>query len=193
MRDLTPNFEAEVVKPVTQRIYLVETHLETRDTREEFSWYMTDAYKSITYDGNTYRAYGDLLSFSGLEEVLSLEVSTLTATISNISREQVSSYLSMYYVGRPVVIYQAYMGMTDDTIGDKVVEIFRGGLDTPVLNENPESGTSTMSITAGSRFIDFDRYTYRRTNNESQQKLHPGDKGMEFASKIIDFNWGRSS
>ena len=57
-----------------------------------------------------------------------------------------------------------------------------------------EDGTITISITASDHFSDFLRKPGRTTNDESQQYYFDGDKGMEFASEVIqDLVWGPPS
>jgi len=54
------------------------------------------------------------------------------------------------------------------------------------------SETTNVQITTSSVFYDFERVNCRRTNDASQQALHPGDKGMEFATvDISDIRWGK--
>ena len=72
------------------------------------------------------------------------------------------------------------------------VLIFEGRMDSPVISENPDSGNSTISISATNSWVDFERKTGRHTNHEEQQIHFAGDKGFEFASEIItDIVWGK--
>jgi hypothetical protein len=53
--------------------------------------------------------------------------------------------------------------------------------------------TSNVTITAASHWSDFNKKSGRRTNHNSQQIFFNGDKGFEFAPKIMrDLKWGKA-
>ena len=53
---------------------------------------------------------------------------------------------------------------------------------------------ATIDLICTSHFSDFSRVAGRRTNEGSQQRFFPTDRGMEFAGLTVqDILWGRSS
>ena len=56
-----------------------------------------------------------------------------------------------------------------------------------------DTDKATISLICTSHFSDFSRIAGRRTNEGSQQRLFPSDRGFEFAGQTIqDIKWGRS-
>ena len=185
-RGSTAAFQTEVVKSSNQPVHLVEVHF------DDESLYMTDAYKTIEYASNDYTGIGHLMGFSDIEETAEVIVSNVTLQISGIDQSWISRLLNKDYIDRVVKIYTAFVDDTQALVVDPVL-IFEGRMDSPSLNENPESGTSTLSITATNTWVDFTRMTGRHTNHEENIIHFPNDKGFEFASEIVkDIKWGKS-
>jgi hypothetical protein len=70
--------------------------------------------------------------------------------------------------------------------------IFEGRMDSPVIDENPDDGSCTVTVSASNAWVDFERLSGRHTNHEEQQIFFPGDKGFEFVSAVTsEITWGR--
>ena len=78
---------------------------------------------------------------------------------------------------------------------------FSGNIDTPIITDDPTSGTSTISLSAASTFVDFERRSGRKTN-QSEQDLYNAvnkvggsviaDTGFEYnTNSTVDIWWGR--
>jgi len=186
-RSSTSAFQAEVVKLQNHPVHFVSVHF------DDEILYMTDAYKDIVHDSNTYIAVGHLIGFSDIEEAAEVMVSSVTLSLSGVDQVWVSRVLNKAYIDRTVKIYTAFLNDAQTLIVDPVL-IFEGRMDSPTINEDPDSGQSTVSISATNAWVDFSRKTGRHTNHEETQVHFPGDKGFEFASEIVkDVIWGRPS
>jgi len=184
-RGSTSAFLAEIVKAENQPIHLVSIAFDSG------TLYMTDAYKSVTYDGNEYLGVGKFLGFSDIEETADLAVASLNLALSGIDRTYISYYLTEDYIDREVQIHLAFLDSSQALVIDPVL-IFEGRMNAPTINENPESGESTLTVNISNAFVDFERRSGRHTNHEEQQIHFAGDKGFEFASQIVsDIKWGR--
>lgn len=184
-RSSTSAFQTEVAKLQNRPVHLVSVHLDSGAV------YMTDSYKEIVYDSNTYQAVGHFLGFSDIEEAAEVIVSSLTLTLSGVDQVWISSFLSEDYIDRTVKIHTAFLDDAQALVVDPVL-IFEGRIDSPVIEDDPEGGTSTIGVSVTNAWVDFSRKTGRHTNHEEQSLHFAGDKGFEFSSEIVkDIIWGR--
>ena len=185
-RGSTPAFQNEIVKSQNIPVHLVSVHF------DDIVMYMNDSYKTISFAGDDYLGVGHFLGFSDIEETAEVIVSTMTLSLSGIDKIWIANVLGKNYINRIVKVHIAFLDVDDNTLVIDPVLIFEGQMDSPTINENPDAGTSTVSISATNSWVDFSRKTGRHANNEEQQMLFPGDKGFEFASQNIDdLVWGR--
>jgi len=184
-RGSSASFQAEIIKEQNQPVHLLSIAFDSGTV------YMNDGYKSITYDGDEYLGVGHFLAFSDIEETADLAVASLNIALSGIDRTYISYYLTEDYIDREVKIHLAFLDTNQALVADPVL-IFDGRMNAPSLNENPESGESTLTVNVSNAWVDFERRSGRHTNHEEQQIYFSGDKGFEFASQIVaDIKWGR--
>lgn len=152
---------------------------------------ITDAYKDIDYNGETYTALGHFLSFSDIQETTELQVTNMIGQLSGIDQSMISIILGEQYIDRPVNVYLAMCASDWSVVSDPVL-IFGGRINKPSIAEDPDAGTSIVSIEASNHLSDFERRPGRHTNDSEQQALFPGDRGFEFTSvlnKVV--KWGQ--
>lgn len=179
-------FQTEVVKGQNRPVHLVEVYFDDETV------YMTDAYKDITYNSNTYVAVGHFMGFSDIEESAEVIVSSVTLSLGGVDQVWVSRVLNKAYIDRTVKVYTAFLDDAQALVVNPVL-IFEGRMDTPTIQEDPDSGKSSVSVSATNAWVDFSRKTGRHTNHEEQQIHFAGDKGFEFASEIVkDIQWGKA-
>ena len=184
-RGASEALKTEIAKSALQPIHLIDIIF------DDFTFSMTDAYKSQEFDGKTYLAYGWTLNFTNIIENTQFQISEITGTLSAVDQSLVSAYLNNQYIGRTVKIYQAALDTTDDLLISSPLLIFNGEMTSVMLQENPDDGSSVLEVVVSNNFSDFQRKRYRTTNNENLQFHFPGDKGFEFADIIIqDIKWG---
>lgn len=149
---------------------------------------ITNHYKDITHNSNTYSASGHLLSITNKSENAELDVSNFTVDLSAVDSAYTSIILNNNVANDAVTIDIGLLDSSDALIDtynfDKgFIESFR--IDT-------ERGL--ISLICTSHFSDFSRIAGRRTNEGSQQRYFPNDRGMEFAAlQIQNLTWGRSN
>jgi hypothetical protein len=186
-RGSTAAFQTEVVKLQNRPVHFVEVIF------DDETIYMTDAYKDIIYNSNTYSAVGNFMGFSDIEEAAEVIMSSVTLSLGGIDQVWISRVLNKSYIDRTVKIYTAFLDDAQALIVDPVL-IFEGRMDSPTIIEDPDGGQSTVSISATNAWVDFSRKTGRHSNHEETQIHYPGDKGFEFASEIVkDVIWGKPS
>lgn len=148
---------------------------------------LTNHYKNISFNSNTYSASGHLLSITNKAENAELDVSNFSVNLSAVDSAFTSILLNNVVSNDIVTIDIGLLNGSDALIDtynyDKgFIESFR--IDTD---------KATISIICTSHFSDFSRVSGRKTNDGSQQRFFPNDKGMEFAGLTVqDILWGRS-
>jgi hypothetical protein len=175
---------AEIAASSNKPFHLFEVRLSGGTT------YATDAFKNVIWNGNTYYALGTLVTFSGVEETVDLNVTTASVTLSGVDQTMVANLLTYKYIDRQLIIYKAFFNASDSVIVNPI-SIFNGRCDSPSIMENPDDGTCSITLTASAHFIDFERRPGRHTNHAEQQLWFPGDKGFEYVSQLNkQIMWG---
>lgn len=152
---------------------------------------LCDSYRSVIWGGDEYPACGDLVSFEPINESADLQINSIIAGITGVDQTYLSDLLNRNYLDRPIRIYRAYLDDSGDIIGEPVL-LFDGLMDEPTIQDSPVDGSFLLGISASSVWRDFDQRNGMRTNNNTHQKIFPGDKGFEFAAQILDqIKWGR--
>ena len=155
--------------------------------------YVTDSFQAITSGGNSYTALGDYVSISEIQESGGIEVSTVTLQLSGVDKDHITNVLGENYIDRPITIAKGFLDTSNALISSPIT-IFSGRMNAPVITENPDSGTSVVTVTATSHWVDFERRPGRSTNHSLQQIHFSGDKGFEFASEVAQqITWGKST
>ena len=153
--------------------------------------FLTDAYRQISWDGNDYISMGHLLGFGDIEETHELVVSNMTVSLSGVDQRYFSTFLSVSYVDRQITSYKSFLNVNTEVLVTDPILIFDGRMDQPVIAEDPDAGTSVVTVNCTNAWVDFERRPGRKTNYEEQQIWFPGDKGFEFASEITkEIKWG---
>lgn len=141
--------------------------------------YVSNADRTIVYDGNSYLGTGQFGTLSNVEESSILSASRVTLTLSGIDTALIATALTEHYQGRGATIYAAFFDSSYALIADPVV-IFKGTMD----NMNVKIGSDgTIGLSIISRLDDWQKAKVRRYNNEDQQSAYTGDKGLEFAEQ----------
>tara|TARA_R110000744_G_scaffold348639_1_gene454244 strand:- start:19 stop:522 length:504 start_codon:yes stop_codon:yes gene_type:complete len=164
---------------------------------------MTDCYKdlTLTIDGvtNVYQATGNLLAFDTIKESTDLQLSSISVTLSGVDRTFTSALLSYEYLDQPMKVYRVFLD-DNEKVQHEPMLTFSGNIDTPVITDDPSSGSSTISLSAASAFIDFERRNGRKTNQSEQDlyrsinSLSDEDTGFEFNSESnTEIWWGRTT
>lgn len=164
--------------------HLLELYLDTETVR------VTDAWRPVSYGGNTYTALGEWVSFEPIRESTQVEVSSVRVQLSGVDQAMPARILSNDYIDRQLVIRKAFLDANEGLVVDPI-PLFDGRCDAPRLVENPDANTSIVEIEAASQWSDFDRRPGRHTNHAEQQVWFPGDLGFEYVSEVNrQIKWG---
>jgi len=144
----------------------------------------------VTYGGNEFIGAGTLFGFGSVEETREVVANGTTIFLSGIPSSLVSLCINDAEQGKVGRIYLAVLD-ADGAVDGDAVELFVGRLDVPKIID--EGANCIISITYESRMIDLTRAREFRYTSESQQTLHPGDRGFDFVTSIQnqEITWGR--
>lgn len=161
------------------------------DSADGGSLYITDAYKPVVWNSNTYAAVGHFLNFSGLQESMDLRVSDLTFQLSGVDQAYIAVFSQRKYIDRRLVINQAFFGTADALVVDPF-PIHDGRMDFPRFVLDPDGGTATIDVASKDEFADFERLSGRHTNPHDQNVWFANDRSFDKLAQINagSFVWG---
>jgi hypothetical protein len=149
-RGSTTAFQTEIKKDQSHPLHLIEVYLDSA------TYYVTDNYRDVVYDSNTYNALGFFLNFANIEESTEVTASRITLSLSGVDQQYTNLFLTENYVDRRVVIRKAFINTSNALIADPVT-IFDGRLDSPVITEDADTGLATIAVVASNQFVDFEK------------------------------------
>lgn len=143
---------------------------------------------NVDWNGSTWLGIGMLGSIEPIQEQASLEAIGVRLTLAGVPSEFIAITLGEQYQGKPCQIW--FVPLRDDLqLAAQPVRIFAGRMDTM----GTEVGdTATITLSAESRMVSWDKARVRRYNNEDQQSRYPGDRGFEFVAQMVEKQliWG---
>lgn len=166
---------------------LLDITVGTGDGSTTDTVYISNGSFDVTWGGQTYQALGHFLSVSDIDETADFQVNTVTIGLSGVPTEIINLFFQYQYLDRPIRVHRAFFNDTG-LIG--AITIFDGRMDKPVLQEDPK-GQNVMGVECRSNWSDYERRAGRHTNHDEQQFWFAGDKGLEYASQVVqDVKWG---
>jgi len=97
--------------------------------------------------------------------------------------------LAESYQGRAVLIRQGFLDDAYTIITSPVLQ-FSGLIDQMAITIGQ---TATITLSAEHKLVRWERPNVRRYTDADQQKLYPGDLGLQFISQVVEKEilWGR--
>lgn len=143
----------------------------------------------IEWNGETWLGLGTLGGIEPIREQANLEAAGVRLTLSGVPTDLIAVTLAEQYQGRPCQIWFAPL-REDLRLDVTPIRLFAGRMDTM---DTEVGDTATITVTAESRMVTWDRPRIRRYNNEDQQSRYPGDRGFEYVAQMVskDLLWGR--
>lgn len=166
------------------------------------TYYISNAYGPVTYNGNTYTQLGHFLGMSEIQDDLKITNNQISLQLSGIPPDDNSpNYMTLVLTsnikGSRVQIYRAFFnqGNFDAT---QVYQRFNGYISNYSLNENWDQESKQTSNSIGIQCSSVHailekKYSGRRTNNTDQQYWFAGDTGMYRVKALADvsFDFGK--
>lgn len=175
MRTLSSELQSASVQPVVNIVMLTRIDFDSGTV----AW--SSGYRGISLGGVSYEPIAAVGSISPVKESPGAKASGITITLSGIKPELVSLLQAEPCLNRKVLVH---MAVTDEHWAfdyDQIILYFSGKID----SISGQSGaTASLSIAVRSRLADWERTRNLKYTDADQQKLHPGDKGMEFIAQL---------
>jgi len=176
-------------------------------TLDGTTYYVSNCYKSVDYNGNTYQALAGFLSVSEIQSNISNANDEIQLGLSAIPPSYIAATLGTQIKGGEVNIYRVFFDYTtQEVITDAVYRRFTGIIsnfsvqeDLDTTGESPEV-THTITIIASSIMgVLENKISGRRTNREDYQLVWPElgnsatDKSMDRVDTLFNstFDFGK--
>jgi len=168
------------------------------------TYYISNAYAPITYNGNTYTQLGHFMAMSEIQDDLKITNNQISITLSGIppddgSPNYMNIVLNSNLKGSAIRIYRAFFDISSGYYNPQAVYLrYSGYISNYSLNENWDQDNKLVSNAIGIQCSSIHaimekKYSGRRTNDGDQQYWYPGDKGMYKVKSLADsqFDFGK--
>lgn len=143
----------------------------------------------MVWNGVSWMGIGMLGGMEPIEEQASTEAIGVRLTLTGVPTGMIALTLGEQYQGRPCQIW--FAPLRDDLqLIAQPIRLFSGRMDTM---DTEVGDTATITLTAESRMVSWDKARVRRYNNEDQRSRYPGDRGFEYVAQMVEKQllWGR--
>lgn len=179
-RSLSAALQTQVSAQQTKIAFLVELNLSTVIR-------LTDFYRDVTYNSETYEAGGSYLAVDTTTETGQLQVNDIRLSFSNVTDQVRSLVRDGAFTDVEVNVYIAYFDVNEDLVG--AVNYFTGKIKNVSITENIDD--STINMVVASHWANWNLTKGRHYSDESQQSVYTGDRGLEYATEVkSDVRWG---
>ena len=183
-RDLTPDFAAALAAPDLRPVIFFEGEFASGPLR------LWSGLGEIGWAGQSWSGAGALLGLGAIEETSEVVAGGTSVSLSGIPPDLVQLCIAEARQGLPGRVWLGLLTPEGQIVADPILA-FAGRLDVPEITDDAENCRITISYE--SRLIDLNTARSWRYTHESQQALHPGDRGFEYVTAIQDreITWGR--
>jgi len=165
-------------------------------TIDATTYYISNAYKRLTYGGNTYTELGSFLQMGDITEDLKTTNGDVVIALSGVINDNVTYVLNNNIKGGNITIQRAFL---DDSYAiTNAYQRYKGIVTNWAIEEDEDliesTITNTVSITTASiNTILENRISGQRTNSVDRNKFYPGDGTFDRVQKLhnVNFDFGR--
>jgi len=189
---------ATTITPVQQdhisSCLLIDLHLDGT------IYYLSSAYKPVTYDGNTYTELGSFLNVNDFTEDIKTTKGDISLTLSGIPSEQnyLSAILTTKIKGGKVILRRGFYNITTHELDTaQVYTRFSGIITNFIIQEDFTPGSvlqNTVTVTCASiTSILENKISGQRTNPSDRDRLYPNDAVFDRVPLLynISFDFGK--
>jgi hypothetical protein len=168
------------------------------------TYYISNAYSPIVFNGNTYTQLGNFMGMSEIQDDLKVTNNQIAIQLSGLppddgSPNYMSVVLNSNIKGSKIQIYRAFFDTATGFYNATQVYLrFSGYVSNYSLSENWDEDNKLTSNTVGIQCSSIHaimekKFTGRRTNDSDQQFWYPGDTGMYRVKTLADsqFDFGK--
>lgn len=151
----------------------------------------TNAAYTIAWNGHDWLGLANLGSIDPIEEGVVIQSYGIGFRLSGVDPAKIEIALAEDYQNKPAKIWLATLDPDTFAIKGTPTLIFSGLMDTMPIELGE---TATITVTAESRLVDWDRPRVRYYTDADQQAEYPGDLGLQYVNETVDKEivWGRA-
>ena len=147
-------------------------------TLDGTTYYISNCYKSIVYDGNTYEALAGFLTVSEIQNNISNANDEIQVSLSAIPPTYIAATLGQPIKGGEINIYRAFFDYTtQEVITGEIYKRFTGIIsnfsvqeDLDVVNAEPSVNHTITVIASSIMGVLENKFSGRRTNKQDYQQ-----------------------
>ena len=163
-------------------------------------YYVSSAFKPITFDGNTYTELGSFLQLGEIQEDIKTTNGDIGITLSGVPQENLDAVLDTKVKGGEVIVRRAFFNDDLSLDAGNVVQRFKGIITNLQIEENYDllegERTNSVSVSCSSIVTILENRTAgQRTSPIDRDRLFPGDQTFKRVPYLhnIQFDFGRES
>ncbi len=165
-----------IVQPLVKVILLAELNFASGPIR---CW---TGRGPLNWNGVAWLGTGEFGGISPVDETTEIGAAGLTFTLSGIPSDLIATCLADPYRGRSAKLWLAIVDNVDNPTVLYAYQVFGGRMDTIKLADTGQ--TSTVTLQAENRLIDLGRPRNLRYTDQEQQRIFPGDIGLQYVAKL---------
>jgi hypothetical protein len=150
-------------------------------TLDATTYYVSNCYKEVVYDGNTYQALAGFLTVSDIQNNISNANDEVQVTLSAIPSSYIAATIDTQIKGGEINIYRVFFDYaTQEVITNAVYKRFTGIIsnysvqeDITTTGQTPEVNHTITIIASSIMGVLENRVSGRRTNQEDYQIVWP--------------------
>jgi len=179
-RSISAGLQTQVANDANKIAFLLEFNFST-------PFRVTNFYRDVTYDSNSYQAGGEFVGVSTSPETGEARVEQIEITLANVTATIRNLIEAGNYTNVSANIYIAFFN-TNETLIDATT-YFSGFVSSASLLEKKD--VSSVVIQVSNHWANWNLKKGRHFTDESQQKVYSGDRGLEYADQTKDdIRWG---
>lgn len=143
----------------------------------------------IVWDQKVWTGTGGLLNISQVEETDQQQASGIVVSLSAVPSSKIALALAEVQRNQAGYVWLGLLDEVEDVIDDPHI-IFRGRMDAVSIEDGAES--AIIKVSYENEMITLEHARELRYTDQEQQRLFPGDKGLEFIAGLQDktLRWG---
>ena len=184
-RDLSAEVAAAIAAPVVIPVLLIEGQF----IGGRLNWWT--GVGDLAWDDKTWTGMGDLLGISEVEETDEIKAGGVTFSLSSVKTAKRSLALAEMQRGQPGKVWLGLLDAVGAVIPSPRI-LFRGRLDTCMVQDSDDGETSTLALSYEHELIDLERPRQVRYTDQEQKRRFAGDRGLEGVAALKEalVPWG---
>ena len=149
-------------------------------------------YGDLVWDSQTWSGIGDFGQVSPVQESGAVRANKLQFRLNGVPQDMVGRILLEGYRGRACKLWLALFNDAGAMVSSPAL-LFAGRMDQCVGED--KGSESAIFVNAENRLVELQRPRERRRNDQDQQNIFPGDRGLEYVAGLQDkeLTWGANT